>query len=238
MTRAFLKSLFPKDMEGVDKIVDEIMDSHGTGIEAEKAKTRAVTEQATDLKGKITALEKAVIEAKDDSEAQKTLATVQAELDKVKSDLEKATTDHAAELKAEKDAHTATKNDYATEKLNGDMDKAVSASLKAAGYSEAAIPLFLKAGYDRTQLKQESDGKFTDVDKFVEALKTDPVHSTFFGTTQTVGADVGNPPHGGGSGEKNPWLKEHLSLSEQTRIYRENPQKARDLAKAAGVTLQ
>ena len=195
MTRAFLKSLFPKDMEGVDKIVDDIMDAHGAGIETEKAKTTKANEQVAGLKTKVTELEKSLETAGNDPEAAKNLATIQTELDQVKADLEKAKTDHAAELKVEKDAHIATKTDYETERTNGAMDKEVSAALKTAGYSEAAIPLFLKAGYDRTQLKQDKEGKFTEMDKFIEALKADTVHSTFFGEMQTEGSNVGgNPP--------------------------------------------
>jgi len=196
MTRAFLKSLFPKDLEGLDGIVDSIMQAHGTGIESEKAKTTAVNEQTEKLKTKITDLEGKITAMGDDSEAETKLAELQAEFDKAKET-------HAAELKAEKDAHTATKTEYETEQTNGAMDKAVSAAMKEAGYSEAAIPLFLKAGYDRKQLKQEKDGKFaeTEMTKFIETLKADPVHKTFFGEMQTEGAHVGTPPPNKDTGE-------------------------------------
>jgi hypothetical protein len=147
-----------------------------------------------------------------------------------KETLEKALSD-------EKAAHVATKSDHEKERINAAKDKAISTALKAAGYSEAAIPLFLKAGYDREQLTQEADGSIAGMDKLVESVKADTLHSAFFGMVQTVGADVGTPPPASGSGEKNPWLKESLSLAEQTRIFRENPARARELAKAAGITL-
>lgn len=43
-----------------------------------------------------------------------------------------------------------------------------------------------------------------------------------------------NPAGGGASGQKNPWLREHWNLTEQGRITRENPDKARQLRAAAG----
>lgn len=43
-----------------------------------------------------------------------------------------------------------------------------------------------------------------------------------------------NPAGGGTSGEKNPWLKEHWNLTEQGRITRDSPEKARQLRAAAG----
>lgn len=43
-----------------------------------------------------------------------------------------------------------------------------------------------------------------------------------------------NPAGGGNSGQKNPWLKEQWNLTEQGRITRESPDKARQLRAAAG----
>lgn len=43
-----------------------------------------------------------------------------------------------------------------------------------------------------------------------------------------------NPASGGNGGQKNPWLKEHWNLTEQGRITRESPEKARQLRAAAG----
>jgi phenylalanyl-tRNA synthetase alpha subunit len=47
-----------------------------------------------------------------------------------------------------------------------------------------------------------------------------------------------NPAKGkGGQAFKNPWSKEHWNLTEQGRIFREDPERARQLAAAAGVKL-
>lgn len=42
---------------------------------------------------------------------------------------------------------------------------------------------------------------------------------------------------GSGSGGKNPWSADHWNVTEQSRIYRENPTNAQQLAKAAGTTI-
>jgi hypothetical protein len=192
MTRAFLKSLLPNDLEGLDGIIDSIINAHGEGVEREKSKTNAVTEQAKEqaeahkktLDDTKRAYEEKLSARGDESEAETKLKTLQEEYEKAKET-------HATELKAATDAHDATKAEHEAVRTNGAMDAAVSAALKTAGYSEAAIPLFLKAGYDREQLKKEADGSFSNIDKLVETLKADPVNGTFFGKMQTEGANVG-----------------------------------------------
>lgn len=51
------------------------------------------------------------------------------------------------------------------------------------------------------------------------------------------GAAGGGANGGGGNGkggDKNPWSKEHFSLTEQGKIYKADPNRARELARAAG----
>lgn len=42
---------------------------------------------------------------------------------------------------------------------------------------------------------------------------------------------------GGNAGANNPWSKENWNMTQQGQVYRENPQKAEQMAKAAGVTI-
>jgi len=202
MTRAFLKSLFPSDLEGLDTIVDSIMNAHGVGIETEKSKTAAATEQAKEAAETAKKnLETVKAQYEEKLAAKGNDSETEIKLNKLQEEFDKAKETYATELKAATDALETTKTEHETERTNNAMDSAVSSALETAGYSKAAIPLFLKAGYDREQLAKGDDGKFSNLDKFVENIKADPVHATFFGTMQTVGADVGNSQGNVGGGE-------------------------------------
>lgn len=49
------------------------------------------------------------------------------------------------------------------------------------------------------------------------------------------GAGGGAPANGGGGAAKNPWSKDSFNLTEQARLFRENPQEAARLRAAAGL---
>jgi len=185
LSKAFVRSQFPKDSEGLDSAVSAIMDAHGDSIAREKAKY-------AELEKKFEAQEKAVNEYKatiaelqDESETEKELA-------EIKAKLTQAEKDHKEALEKAQAEHEATKTTYKTEKANAEMDKAVEQALIESGYSVAALPLFMKAGYERESIKRDKDGKFTNMNEFVETLKTDSTHKEFFGEMQETGADVGN----------------------------------------------
>ena len=232
LSKAFVRSQFPKDAEGLDSAVSAIMDAHGESITREKAKQAELQKTVDELTGKLHEFEATITELQDDSETEKELA-------ELKAKIEQSEKDHAAALAKANEEHEQTKTAYASEKSNAEMDRAVEAALKESGYSEAAIPLLMKAGYDRDQLKRDKEGKFTNLEKFVETLKADSVHKSFFGAMKETGADVGQS-HGGNNGVKNPWLKENRNpntLAEQTRIAKEDPALAMQLAQAAGIKL-
>lgn len=46
-----------------------------------------------------------------------------------------------------------------------------------------------------------------------------------------------NPAGGGGGGTKNPFAKETYNMTEQAKLFRDNPEQARAMAAAAGVTI-
>jgi hypothetical protein len=231
LSKAFVRSQFPKDAEGLDSAVTAIMDAHGESITREKTKQAELQKTVDELSGTVKEYESTIAELQDDSETEKELA-------ELKAKIEQSEKDHAAALAKANEEHEQTKVAYASEKSNAEMDRAVEAALKESGYSEAAIPLLMKAGYDRDQIKRK-EGKFTNLEKFVETLKADPVHKSFFGAMKETGADVGQS-HGGNNGVKNPWLKENRNpntLAEQTRIAKENPELAMQMAQAAGIKL-
>jgi len=130
-------------------------------------------------------------------------------------------------------AHNSTKSAYAAEKEYADTDGKVAAALKAAGMNEKVIDKALKL-YDRTIVKKGKDGNIENADNVVEAFKKD--WADFFGEVKTEGATVGNNFQNN-AGTKNPWLPANRNLAEQTRIFRENPALARQMAAAAGIKL-
>lgn len=51
------------------------------------------------------------------------------------------------------------------------------------------------------------------------------------------GGGAGGSSQGGGTGTANPWKKDQWNMTEQGKIYRENPERAEQLAKQAGTTI-
>jgi len=129
-------------------------------------------------------------------------------------------------------AHTATKESYAAEREAEGVDFAVSRLLKSAGMNEALIPKAIKH-YDRSIVELE-EGKLSNELSVLESFRAE--WGDFFGQMKEQRADVGVPISG--NVQKNPWAKGYRNLSEQTRIYRETPGLAMQMAKAAGVGLK
>ena len=55
---------------------------------------------------------------------------------------------------------------------------------------------------------------------------------------QTPGGSGARPGGSGFNAAQNPWSKEHFNVTEQCRIYKENPAQAEALAKQAGAPLR
>lgn len=143
----------------------------------------------------------------------------QSEVDRLKSDL------------AERDKAVAA----ATERANR---RAISAEAQvqalAAGIRADRVAAAIRLA-DLSGVECDDDGE-PDVETIkasIQAILKDYPEWA----ASASGGGVGNPanPAGGGnSGQKNPWLKEHWNLTEQGRITRESPEKARQLRAAAG----
>ncbi|MCI7403966.1 MAG: hypothetical protein MSS85_07760 [Pyramidobacter sp.] len=81
--------------------------------------------------------------------------------------------------------------------------------------------------------KVNAKGEFMTVAEWVEELKKDEDYQSAFeasGNSGSGGKGSGNS----GGGFKNPFAKETLNYTEQARLFRENPERARALALAAG----
>ena len=87
--------------------------------------------------------------------------------------------------------------------------------------------------FDKSKLILGEDGKVTGLDDQLKALQE--TKSFLF---KTVGGKPKYDPNGGGNGPTvNPFAKETFNLTEQGKLLRDNPEQAKALAAAAGVTL-
>jgi hypothetical protein len=73
-------------------------------------------------------------------------------------------------------------------------------------------------------------GDYYTADEFIESLKGIAPHLTEASPVTQQGA-------GTGVGGKNPWSKDSWNMTEQGKIFRENPERAQRLAAEAGVEL-
>ena len=102
--------------------------------------------------------------------------------------------------------------------------------LKAAGVVDADYVIYKQGGLDKFSF--DKDGNPIGVDDLLKPMKESSPH--------LFKAEKGgyNPAAGGGpSGATNPWMKDSYNLTEQGRIYRQDPAQARELAAAAGVKI-
>ena len=109
-------------------------------------------------------------------------------------------------------------------------DAKLDAAIKIAVGSNARDVDIVAGLIDRSKLILGDDGKVTGLDEQVKALQTSK--EFLFKTEQQP-----YKPNGGGSPQKNPFAKETFNLTEQGKLLRENPEQARALAAAAGVTI-
>lgn len=108
---------------------------------------------------------------------------------------------------------------------------ALKAKLTEAGAVDADYLIYKQGGIDKFTF--DDTGKPVGVDDILNPLKESSPH--LFKVEQNPGY---NPSSGNGAGgEKNPWKKESFNLTEQGKILKTDPAKAKQLASAAGVNL-
>jgi hypothetical protein len=121
------------------------------------------------------------------------------------------------------------------QELEGSVGALASEKLQLARLNQTVTsgnvkPEFAEFVVDKVSKSLGEEEDFTE--KLTAYVEANPQFGV--GTTrQTIGEKSG----GGSGGEKNPWAKETRNIAEQTRIFRENPARARELAKQAGVKI-
>lgn len=173
----------------------------------------------------------------------------QAEVDRLESELETTRTqlnDANKQLKAAaKQAETATAALTAeqahTQKLlveNGLVTALTEAGVKDPTLLKAAAAL-IREGH-KPAIVVDGEARVAKVgDKslgeFVKAWSLGDEGKAFVAAPGNSGGGAGGS--GSGGGKSNPWAKETFSLTEQGRLYTENPAQAKALAAEHGVTL-
>lgn len=82
--------------------------------------------------------------------------------------------------------------------------------------------------------KLTADGSFMTVEGHVKELKADSRYSAAFAGTKASGSGGQNANADASTSGPNPWAKDSVNLTEQTKLFKENPEKARALKEAAG----
>lgn len=119
------------------------------------------------------------------------------------------------------------------QKKNGDMQKtyALKDALSKEGCTDPDYLIYKQGGLDKFTF--DKDGNPIGVKELVEPMKADNPLLFPKNSKETRY----NPQGGDGGADKNPFAKDSFNLTEQGKLFRENPEQARALAAAAGVNI-
>lgn len=222
MKRSFLTGLGITDSDTIKQIID----FHQSVVQDLKDDLTAVR---TDLKTAQTDLKTANKTIEDLKNQEPDTDDVEAYKQKLEDLQSKYDTDIAAKQKEYDDFKASTES----EKILSKKREAARNHLIKKGFKADVVDDFMLDKIDYDAMKIDGD-EVKDKDNYFKPYEEK--YAKYLGTTETRGAGVATPPANTG-GEKNPWKKESRNLAEQTRIYKEDPAKAREMAKAAGIIL-
>lgn len=134
-------------------------------------------------------------------------------------ELQKKVKDYETEVAGLKTAAENTRKEYALK------DK-----LKEAGAMDADYIIYKNGGLDKFTF--DKDGNVIGLDDVLKPIKEASPH-----LFKNAGGGGYNPNGGGNPPANNPFAKETYNLTEQGRLFKQNPEQARQMAAAAGVKL-
>lgn len=165
--------------------------------------------------------------------AKSNLETQIKERDKQLETLEKTAGDKEkleATIKQLREDNKSAKTKYETDLKNLRIDSAVK--LKLSG---TAQDVDIVAGLiDKTKLIVSDDGTVAGLDEQINPLKTSKPF--LFKEIKSKGGGY-DPAGGAGGNTVNPFKKETFSLTEQGKLFKENPALAKSLAQEAGINI-
>lgn len=131
-----------------------------------------------------------------------------------------------ATIKQLQEDNKSAKTKYETDLKNLRIDSAVKLKLSSTAQDVDIVASLI----DKTKLIVSDDGTVTGLDEQINPLKQSKPF-LFKNDKQSYEPKVGGNPI------NNPFSKEHFNLTEQGKLFRDNPQQARALAQAAGVNI-
>lgn len=169
------------------------------------------------------------------------LERLEGEVENLKTQLTAANKDlKTAKTAAEKASADLAAEQAATQRLL--VDQGLTAALTEAGVTN---PVMLKAAAamlraEKIEIATEGDSRVAKIgDKLlgdhVKAWASGDEGKAFVSAPNNGGGGAGGS--GGGGGKVNPWAKDSLNMTEQGKLYIENPTLARSMAAEHGVTL-
>ena len=165
------------------------------------------------------------------NEEKKTLAAAVSERDKQLEALKKSTGDVEGFKKQIKDLQEANKK-AKEESEQALKDLKINDAIKMAVVGDAQDVDIVSSLVDKSKIILGEDGKITGLKEQVEDLKKNKAF-----LFKNVQNPKYNPNGGNGESAVNPFAKETFNLTEQGKLFRENPEQARALAQAAGVKI-
>ena len=145
-------------------------------------------------------------------------------------DLKKNNADNAELQQKVKDYEAETAR-LKTEADNTRKEYALKDKLKEAGVTDADYIIYKQGGLDKFTF--DKDGKVIGLDDVLKPMRESSPH-----LFKNAGGAGGYDPAGGGKPPvNNPFAKETCNLTEQGRLFKQNPEQARQMAAAAGVKL-
>ena len=222
MDREFLEAL---GLEGA--VIDKVMKAHGKAVNPLKADKERLEAENSTLKTDLKAAKDEIVTV---TEKYETEAEARKKAD--------------AELTAEKTAHETYRNEVKAEKETVAKQKIfldAVASFESedtiAKLNPKQVPEYAKSYGGEVEWETLKDGSFKM--KNFDAVMSDGMKNEAydFKAPETRTAQTGSY-FAGSNATTNPWLKESRNLGEQTRIYKEDPSRAVQLAAAAGIILK
>ena len=165
------------------------------------------------------------------NEEKKTLAAAVSERDKQLEALKKSTGDVEGFKKQIKDLQEANKK-AKEESEQALKDLKINDAIKMAVVGDAQDVDIVSSLVDKSKIILGEDGKITGLKEQVEELKKNKAF-----LFKTAPNPKYKPNGGNGEPPANPFAKETFNLTEQGKLFRENPEQARALAQAAGVKI-
>ena len=145
-------------------------------------------------------------------------------------DLKKNNADNAELQQKVKDYEVETAR-LKTEADNTRKEYALKDKLKEAGVTDADYIIYKQGGLDKFTF--DKDGKVIGLDDVLKPMRESSPH-----LFKNAGGAGGYDPAGGGKPPvNNPFAKETYNLTEQGRLFKQNPEQARQMAATAGVKL-